>query len=238
MVKICVLEHAEPETPGLLGEVLTARGIRMDTVQPYRGEPVPRGMEGFSGLLVMGGPMAVYEADRFPWIRDELALIETALAEEKPILGICLGSQLLASALGAMVAPGNREIGWLPVSLAAEAERDPLWGDVDRSFHALHWHGDAYALPHGAVHLASSALTPIQAFRYGSAAYGLLFHMEMTEAMIRGMVRAFDGELRRAGADGGAILARAPFLIPPMHAIARRVFDRWAAVIAPAEGGE
>src|SRR5574337_1797793 len=99
MTTIWVLEHVEPETPGIIGEAVTERGVRIETVRPYRGERVPSRPDAFSGLLVMGGPMAIYEADRYPHMRDEIALIQRALAAGKPVLGICLGSQLLAAAL-------------------------------------------------------------------------------------------------------------------------------------------
>ena len=230
--KVCVLEHAVPETPGIIADVLVAKAIGLEHVRPYRGEPVPDRMDEFAGLLVMGGPMGVYEADRFPFLRDELSLIERALAEEKPILGICLGSQLLAAALGAAVVPGHQEIGWFEVTLGRKAEADPLWSGIGPRFTAFHWHGDRFDLPRGASPLASSDSTPHQAFRHGLNAYGILFHMEVTEPMVGAMVRTFPDGPAVAGADAGAILTRAPAVVPTMHRIARTVFDRWADLLA------
>jgi GMP synthase (glutamine-hydrolysing) len=236
MAKICVLQHAEPETPGILTDILAARGIELNHVRSYLAEPVPRRMDGYDGLLVMGGPMGVYEADRYPWLRDELALVEAAVAAEKPVLGICLGSQIVAAALGAQVSRGRREVGWLPLTLTPAASDDPLWRDVERTFTPMHWHGDVFDLPRGAVALASSAMTPHQAFRFGSNVYAFLFHMELTVEMVRGMVRAFPGDIVEAGADGDAILARSPAAVPEIHKIARTVFERWARlfVLEPA----
>ena len=192
---------------------------------------MPVGMGGFAGLLVMGGPMAVYELDRHPYLRDEIKLIEAALAEGKPVLGVCLGSQLLAASLGARVYPGRKEIGWCRVTLGDSAEGDPLWSGVERAFTAFHWHGDVFDLPGGATLLASSATTTHQAFRHGRSAYGILFHMEVTEEMVRGMVRAFGGDLSDARADGEAILSAVSAAAPAMHRIARGVFDRWAGLV-------
>jgi GMP synthase (glutamine-hydrolysing) len=231
--RVSILLHAEAETPGLIAESLDRRGVRTETVRGYAGEPVPAAMDGRDALVVMGGPMGVYDQDRLPFLRDEIALIRDALRAEKPVLGVCLGSQLLAAALGARVAPARREIGWHPVTLTDAAASDPLWRGVDRSIIVFHWHGDAFELPPGAVPLASSAITAHQAFRHGRGAYGLLFHMEMNEPMVRAMVRTFGGELLEAGADGGRILAEAKAAVREMNRVGTLVFDRWADAIGP-----
>jgi len=114
------------------------------------------------------------------------------------------------------------------VTLTDAATRDPLWRGVNRTFDAFHWHGDAFELPPGAVSLASSELTACQAFRHGRDAYGLLFHMEMDESMVRAMVKNFDHELREAMVDAGRILTRTPNAVREMSRIGGVVFDRWA----------
>jgi len=229
------LLHAEAETPGLIADVLDRRGIGMETVRGYAGEPVPTAMDGRDALVVMGGPMGVYDQDRIPFLRDEIDLIRDAVQAGKPVLGVCLGSELLAAALGAKVAPARKEIGWYPVTLTDAAADDPLWRGVDRSIRVFHWHGDAFELPPGAVPLASSALTPCQAFRHGRAAYGLLFHMEMDETMVRAMVTTFGDELREAKADAGRILGLAPDAVREMSRIGSMVFDRWVDRIGAEE---
>lgn len=205
----------------------------MDTVRTYAGEPVPSSLEGRDGLVVMGGPMGVYEADRHPYLRNEIRLIQDAVARELPVLGVCLGSQLLAAALGANVTPARKEIGWYPVTLTEEASRDPLLRDLDPSFEVFHWHGDAFELAPGAVSLATSERTERQAFRYGPAAYGFLFHMEMTESMVRAMVESFGGEVVEAGGSAAEILARAPQGVRAMRKRAGIVFRRWADLLEP-----
>jgi len=197
---------------------------------------VPRTMEDALGLVVMGGPMGVYEEARYPFLKDEKRLIERALREGKPVLGVCLGSQLLAAALGSRVARGDRkEIGWHPVDLTREAGNDPLWQGVASPMVAYHWHGDVFDLPSGAVSLASTQLTECQAFRYGGSAYGFLFHMEVTQEIIRDMVETFSDELRDEGLDGRGILAEAPTHLPTLHRVGTGVFHRWVSLL---DGGD
>ncbi len=227
MSRVSILLHAEPETPGLIAEILDRRGVEMETVRGYAGERVPAAMDGRDALVVMGGPMGVYDQGRLPFLRDEIELIGDALRSGKPVLGVCLGSELLAAALGAKVESARKEIGWYPVTLTDAAAQDPIWRGVDRSIAVFHWHGDAFELPPGAVPLASSALTPHQAFRHGRAAYGLLFHLEMDEGMVRAMVESFGEELREAGADRDRILSEAPRAVREMRRVGSIVFDRW-----------
>ena len=185
MAAVWVIQHIHCETPGTIAEALDREGISIQSVRVFAGEQIPKEMGAAAGLIVMGGPVGVYEQDRYPFLRDEICLIERALNEEKPVLGICLGSQLLASVLGGEVTKGKKkEIGWHTVTLSEAAAVDPLWKGVESSFTAYHWHGDVFELPRGAEPLASSALTPCQAFRYGDCAYGFLFHMEVTEKII------------------------------------------------------
>ncbi len=176
--------------------------------------------------------MGVYERDRYPFLRQEIRLIEQALREAKPVLGVCLGSQLLAVTLRAQVAKGKRkEIGWYPVSLTDSAVADPLWRGVESPFMAYHWHGDVFELPQGAVSLASSELTQFEGFRYGNNAYGFLFHMEVTEKIIRDMVGTFADELQREGIDGQEIVRKIKVYLPSLQRIGRAVFHRWASLL-------
>jgi GMP synthase (glutamine-hydrolysing) len=228
-VKIWVLQHHPIENLGTIAGALESAALAWQYVRSYQGDPVPRDMKGAAGLIVMGGPMGVYESDRYPFLRDETALIESALRENKPVLGVCLGSQLLASTLGARVVKGRaKEIGWHRVRLAAEARDDRLLRALPESFTALHWHGDVFELPRGAVALASSEMTPIQAFRWGETAYGLLFHLEVTEGQVRAMVREFADEVREANADGEEIVGAADGHLASLSALAETVFSRWA----------
>jgi len=231
-----VLQHAEPEVPGLIGEILEAGGAKLEVVRPFAGDSVSTDPASLQGLLVMGGPMGVYETVRFPHLSDEIALIRNALARGIPVLGVCLGSQLLALALGARVEPGVKEIGWFPVQTTPEAGADPLFEGMGPSFTPFHWHGDRFDLPPGAVSLARSERTACQAFRHGRSAYGLLFHAEMSESMVLGMVETFADELEAAGEDRAAILARAATAVPEMRRAGRKLFGRWAAFLGTPRG--
>ncbi|MBI4482983.1 MAG: gamma-glutamyl-gamma-aminobutyrate hydrolase family protein, partial [Acidobacteria bacterium] len=183
------------------------------------------------GLIVMGGPMGVYDRARYPFLVDEMRLMEQALQARKPVLGVCLGSQLLAATLGGAVTRGKRkEIGWHAVTLTESGRTDRLWTGVKPSFMGYHWHGDVFQLPAGAVSLASSVLTECQAFRYGHNAYGFLFHLEVTEEIIEDMVRTFADELREAGMDGREMVAEGRNYLPDLHRIGGLVFQRWASL--------
>lgn len=228
---LCV-QHVEPEKPGRIRAAIADHGLSMRTVRTFAGEPVPRSMRGFDGLVVMGGPMGVNDSARLPHIRAEMRLIENALAREIPMLGICLGSQLLAAVLGAKVKAGpKKEIGWFPVTLTSRAKKDPLFAGVRRRFTALHWHGDIFELPNGAVPLASSSLTRYQAFRWGAAAYGILFHLEATPSIVAGMTRTFAGELIEENVNAKAVVAEARRRNASLDKLASRVFDRWVDLV-------
>ncbi len=229
---IHVLQHEQVEGLGTIAESLAAASVAPRYVRSFAGDRIPGTPGDAAGLIVMGGPMGVYEIDRHPFLRDEMRLIESTLKLGKPVLGICLGSQLLAQTLGATVGPsGRKEIGWYDVRLTGEGQRDPLFADIPARFTAFHWHGDVYPLPASATPLASSDLTPLQAFRYGESAYGLLFHLETTGGIAADMVRTWPEELAEERLDGAAILSGCTKNLSTMKPIARTVFGRFAALL-------
>ena len=193
---ILILQHFWCETPGVFLDVLNERGILVETVRGFMGETYPTDLSAYSGVIAMGGPMGVYEEDRYPWLRQEDALLKTAIQQDLPTLGVCLGSQLIAKAAGAEVKPGPRkEIGWYSLTLSSEARQDPLWQSFPPTFAAFEWHGDIFSLPPRAMSLASSELYPHQAFRLGQRVYALLFHLEVTAAMAKTMLDTFADEI-------------------------------------------
>ncbi len=230
--KVWVLQHTPPETLGTIVDALDERGIAHEYARPFLGERVSADMEDAAGLIVMGGPMGVRDVEQSPFLRDEMRLIESALRHGKPVLGICLGSQMLASALGASVTRGKKkEIGWFPVRLDEHAQQDPLWTGLEGTFVPFHWHGDVFSLPKKAVPLASSETTEHQAFRYGDSVYGFLFHMEVTENMIREMIRNFSEELQQENLDGGWLMQKWEAHSGNLERIGRTVFGRWANLL-------
>jgi len=229
---VLVLQHHRCENLGTIADALQQAHIEPRYIRSDAGEPIPKELGDAAGVIVMGGPQSVYEQDKFPYLRDEMRLIEDALRRERPVLGVCLGSQLLAATLGAKVCPGRKkQIGWFPVTLTDAGAVDSLFAGVPRTFVACHWHGDVFDLPHGATLLASSALTAHQAFRYGKNTYALLFHMEVTLPQIRTMVETFADELRTAGVDARALLTQTKKHVAAAQKIGAGIYQRWAALL-------
>lgn len=227
---VVVLQHVAVEGPGRIADALDRAGRSWRTIHLHDGTPVPASPADIDGLVVMGGPMSATDTDRFPYLSDETTLIGDCLAADIPVLGVCLGAQLLATTLGADVRPGpSLELGWLPVTLSPDAADDALLARPPRTFDALHWHGDLIDLPIGAVHLASSEQTEVQAFRHGRSAYGLLFHLEADVAQVAAMAHAFPHDVQDAGVDVDDLLdsRRADSLAP----VAEQVFDAWVGLL-------
>jgi GMP synthase (glutamine-hydrolysing) len=235
-MSVLVIQHVAVEGLGRLGERLTQAGEDVQLVRIDLGEAVPESLEGHEALIVLGGPRGVYESDRYPHLAAEIRLIEGAVVREAPVLGVCLGSQLLAAALGARVFVAERkEVGWFPVQLTEAAQHDALFRDGPQHFEPLHWHGDVFDLPRGATRLARSALTENQAFRYGENAYGLLFHLEVTGEQTRAMATEFADELEAAGTDPALFSERTPGALRLLDPITKQVFDRWIELLGPGE---
>lgn len=203
-----MVQHVDWEGPHRLGAAIAASGYELVTARPLAGDRLPP-VEGLVGAVVMGGPMNVDEVDRYPGLREERRWLESALGAGLPLLGVCLGSQLIARALGAPVRRGEApEIGWAPVRI--HASDDPVVGGLAPATHVLHWHGDVFDTPPGAVSLASSELAPCQAFRHGRA-WGLLFHAEADAALVETWLAqpSMAGEARDALGDAApALLSR------------------------------
>ena len=206
-----VIQHEPGEGPGTLVPFLGA----FQLVRTFAGDPVPRQAEA---LVVLGGGMSA--SDPLPHLGEELELIRRCVAQERPVLGICLGSQLLAAALGGTVSRARRkEVGFYRV----RGSKD-FFGDDD--FVAFHWHGDAFTLPPGAEALASSTVTPLQAFRFGRA-WGIQFHLEVDEAVLAAMIGSGADELAEAGVDPELLRLQAQRELPRLRPIASGVFSRW-----------
>src|SRR5215831_8812638 len=223
-----VLRHVQPEGLGLLANVLRDRGIHHRYLDLPRGEAPPRDLHNVGGLIVLGGPMAVYEAERHPFLKTESGLVERALTAGRPVLGICLGAQLVASVLGARVYAGERrEVGWAPITLTDDGRDDAVFGLIEPTCTVFHMHGDAYELPPDAKNLARSTLYEQQAFRWGDLVYGLQFHLEFTEAMIQRF--ASEPETRtyiaQAGVDPASLLPDAATHVRRLGAVVQKVFS-------------
>jgi GMP synthase (glutamine-hydrolysing) len=181
-----VIQHAATEGPGTLAAALERAGVSWSLCRVDQGEPLPAlaSLSGLGGLVTMGGPMGVHDAAEHPWLGPERRVLAAGVEAGLVVLGVCLGAQQLAMALGAEVWSGERpEIGQGQVTLTAEGLSDPVLGGVGSPLPCLHWHGDTFSLPPSAVRLASSPHYPNQAFRVGAHAYGLQFHLEVDAEM-------------------------------------------------------
>jgi GMP synthase-like glutamine amidotransferase len=230
---VLAFRHVPFEGLGHIQPVLESRGVSVHCVDLYReGQPVPDPAAA-AGLIFMGGPMSVN--DGLPYLEREIAILRQALERGQPVLGVCLGAQLLARAAGARVyANPRKEIGWYQVYRTPAGTADPLIGELDASQTVFHWHGETFDLPPAAEWLAWSEACRHQAFRLGSSAYGLQFHLEVTPAMIAdwqqqdancGDVRELDGPLET---QRGAV---------QLADCAHRVFGRWSALLETATPG-
>jgi GMP synthase (glutamine-hydrolysing) len=238
---ILALQQVPVETLGTIGTVLADAGLDCRSIQLYREAPRHLELDQAGGLVVLGGPMNVDQTDQYPFLAAELEWIREAIERGLPVLGVCLGSQLMAKALGAEVTPNAvKEIGWYPIELTPEAADDRLFGreagaaPVSRPT-VFQWHGDTFELPPGAVSLARSEACENQAFRYGDRAYALQFHLEVTAEMI-GLWLDEPGNRRELAEveyiDPQAIREQTPQQLPAMHAYGQRVFGRFATMCA------
>lgn len=186
-MRIHCLQHVAFEGPASIAEWATAKDHAFRVTRLFEPEPLPTPDE-FDWLIVMGGPMSAHDESRYAWLAAEKQLIKQTLIREKRMLGVCLGAQLLAEALGGRVFRGrSREIGWFPVRRGRDADSSAVFHDLPAEFVAFHWHGEAFDLPAGALHLAQSDGCDNQAFESGSAV-GLLFHLEVTRASVQALI--------------------------------------------------
>ncbi|MBN2580421.1 MAG: gamma-glutamyl-gamma-aminobutyrate hydrolase family protein [Pirellulales bacterium] len=229
---VLIIRHVVHEPAGTLEDALKRAGIYYHYLDLFDHLPERLDFERLSGMVVMGGPMNVDQIDKYPFLAAEVPWIQEVLARHLPLLGICLGSQLLAKACGAKVYPNRlKEIGWYPLELTTAGIADPLFRDGDPRPTVFQWHGDTFELPRGAVHLAQSPQCRHQAFRVGQNAYGLQFHLEMTAEMIDDWLAKPENceELDRLHyIDPHLIRGRTPAELPALQAWASIVFDRFA----------
>jgi GMP synthase (glutamine-hydrolysing) len=183
-MRVLVLQHHPDEGAGTLGEFLQDQGAELEVLHTHIGQIPPISPDGFDALVSMGGPMNVYEEDEHPWLVQENQLLAGAAHDGLPIMGICLGAQLIAKALGAKVVRSpQEELGWYEAKLTPDAAADPLWAGVDPVVPVVQWHGDMFEVPKGGHLLATGEPCHHQAFGWNKA-YGLQFHVEVTPAIL------------------------------------------------------
>jgi GMP synthase (glutamine-hydrolysing) len=224
MQNAVAIRHVSFEDAGILGDVLAARGIGLRYLEAGIDDLTPA--KDADLLLVLGGPIGIYEFDRYPFLKHELATIEAAVKQGTPVAGICLGCQALAAVLAARVYPGKqKELGWDVLTLTEEGKASPL--GVLEGVHILNWHGDTFDLPAGATRLASTDLTPNQAFAYGPDVLALQFHVELPARDLERWLIGHTGELASSKVDLGAMRAETARLAPAANDAGKRLFNAW-----------
>ncbi|PSL46850.1 GMP synthase-like glutamine amidotransferase [Chitinophaga niastensis] len=191
-------QHVPFEGLGCIADWITKENHQLSHTRWYETTDTSQ-LANADWLIVMGGPMGVYEQDQHPWIQTEIALIREAIQQNKKVLGICLGSQLVAAALGANVYPHTQiELGWFPLDVTFQDRAATLEHILPQHFSTFHFHGDTFDVPAGATRFAASAACSNQAYIYGDRVIGLQFHMELTPAALQGMV-AFGANIIATG---------------------------------------
>lgn len=226
MKQITVIKHVAFENLGIFEPVLASQGYHINYLQA--GIDDLASIQKADALFVLGGPIGVYEEDQYPFLTEELSQIETYIGQQKPVMGICLGAQLIARILGANVYKGDngKEIGWAPIIMTQNAANSAL-APLGNECSVLHWHGDTFDLPHGAVHLASSDLYPNQAYAVGNNVLGLQFHVEAAPNRIEEWLIGHTCELGGAGIEPSKIREDTKKYAGFLEDKAKDILDQW-----------
>ncbi|MEM9129735.1 MAG: type 1 glutamine amidotransferase [Pseudomonadota bacterium] len=234
---ILVLQHERVEHPGIFRDFLKSDGHTWDAIELDQGEAFPS-FDGYDALWVLGGPMDVWQEDEYPWLKQEKTFIREAVRERGlPYLGLCLGHQLLAEALGGEVGPSKTpEIGVMPVNLTNEGSQGELFDGVSESFNCLQWHSaEVIRMPEGGVVLASSPACESQAMKWGSNVYSLQFHVEIEIDTVKNWskIPEYAAALESAMGEGAVdrFDAEAAANMRDFNAMAERIYNNWLRAI-------
>jgi GMP synthase-like glutamine amidotransferase len=232
MQPVLIFRFTQTEGPGYLGDFLSAKGVPQSQINVDLGDTIPSDISGYSGLVLMGGPMSVN--DPLPWIEPVLKVARDAVKQAVPVLGHCLGGQLLSKALGGLITRSPvKEIGWGKVSKVDETQVTDWLGSLPREFEVFQWHGETFTLPPGARHLLRSAYCENQAYLIDNRHLGLQCHVEMTEAMIRAWCEVGSAEIAGARSSPAVqlpeiIQENLAVRIAQLNQVADVLYGRWA----------
>jgi GMP synthase (glutamine-hydrolysing) len=194
-MKLHYLQHVPFENSGNIEKWAKEKEFPVSFTKLYAGESLPQ-QQSFDFLVIMGGPMNIYEEDKFSWLAEEKEFIKQAVNNGKTVIGVCLGAQLIADALGAKVYKNHeKEIGWFPIKLSPQAKSSKSFQDFPEEFTAFHWHGDTFEIPNGAIPLGSSAACQNQGFIYQDKVIGLQFHLETSYESLKSLADNCKDEL-------------------------------------------
>jgi GMP synthase-like glutamine amidotransferase len=233
---VACLHHLRRPFTGYAGAALRGAGLALDERDLRRGDALPA-LDEVDAILTLGGEQSVREIDRYPYLRSEAELLRAAVQEGKPVLGVCLGGQLLAHALGGEVRRMRRRmVTWAPVEPLAPAAGDPLLGSLPPGAHALHWNEDCFTVPAGAVELLARVGPGVEAFRAGTSAWGIQFHPEVDPPTLDGWYADGPHHLDEAGVSVDAARAADAHNMPGQAKLARALFGGFARVVIEAAG--
>lgn len=239
MKKILVIQNTAGEGLGFFADELKQAGVEWDLVKAYAGDRIPTGVmideAAYRGVMILGGPMSALDDKAYPFLAEEVQLLQDALERKLPMLNICLGAQLLARACGMPIRLGqNKEVGWHKVTLKQwYTQRNPLFFQAPTEFVTFHWHQDSFDIPTDAYRLARSEISDVQAFCYQGNAYGLQFHPEATEDMIRAWVENSGGFISQD--EGERILADMPQYLAAQKKLAHQLIYGFETTIRPSD---
>lgn len=229
---IVFVKNISLEGPETLGTFFQKRGYPAKEIDLQAGDSLPRDLKDAQALVVLGGPMNVYEEDKYPFLKEEDALIKRALAQGVPYLGICLGAQLLAKACGARVVRSPKEeIGFSTVQFTREVETDSLFNGLGKEIDVFQWHGDMFQIPSGGKLLAVSKDCPHQALRVGACAYGLQFHVEITGRTVQAWSQEYFGTDAAASAKQQAMLDDYQKKKEQFHRAADKIYENFLKIV-------
>ncbi|MGQ0512391.1 MAG: type 1 glutamine amidotransferase [Betaproteobacteria bacterium] len=234
MKPVAIFRHARSEGPAYFATALERKSIVFTLIPLDEGAKVPRDARAYSGIVFMGGPMSVN--DELPWIAPAMELVRNAVRQEIPVLGHCLGGQLMSKALGGEVTRTKvKEIGWGEVQVADNTVARGWFGDLAH-FESFHWHGETFSIPPGGTRVLGNAHCANQAFAIGRH-LGMQCHVEMTEDMIRNWLRGGADEIRRSAASPGVqapaeVERRLAQRVEALHKVADRIYDKWTEGLA------
>lgn len=239
-MRVLIVQNFDDTGLGRVGTALNEAGAEIDIRNAHRGEPLPENAGAHAALVVLGGGQNALDDANYPYIPALLALMREFVEADKPVLGICLGSQLLARAYGAKNQIGGaEEFGWCRVALTAEAAGDPVLGGLPREFPIFEWHDDTFSLPEGAVRLAGNAVVANQAFRIGRAGYAIQFHFEADRNLVREWNAAFAATIAARHPEWSASFEdEAARHGPVADAAGLEISRAWVRTIRPAAAGQ
>ena len=198
-MSVLFIKHIDIEGPGTMLEYMNTKAIQYQIIDLSLGEKLPSNLNEYQAIVILGGPMNVYEEEKYNYLKDENKFIKKALEEKIPMLGLCLGAQLIAKAIGAKVGKSReKEIGWFKVKLTSDGLNDSIFDGFDNEIEVFQWHGDTFDIPENALHLASSNACANQAFKYNNV-YGFQFHLEVTNNMVKEWLDAYAEEILSMG---------------------------------------